>query len=54
MVRKQVAGKELVFTFSVEFSFKFDLCVSLPLFQLDHYHFCFTLPFLEIFQFQVR
>lgn len=55
LMRKEVAGKEFMFTFSMEFSFNFDLSPFLfPTSSLDHFPFCFILSLLEIFHFQVR
>ena len=54
VMRKEVTGKEFIFTFSMEFSFNFDLSPFLfPTSNLDHFPFCFILPLLEIFHFQV-
>lgn len=55
VMKKQVAAKTLMLTFSVEFSFNLALSLFLsPTSNMDHFSFCFTLPLLEIFHFQVR
>lgn len=47
-----------MFTFSMEFSFNFDLSFNLQreriISNLDYFPFCFALPLLEIFHFWVR
>ena len=55
VMRKEGAVKELLFSFSIGFSFNFDLSPFLfPTSNLDHFPCCFTLPLSEIFPFQVR